>query len=281
MTFDDIARQIKALPPLSPSVLKIRRLYAEGSENVDVTRLIRLIEADVSLAANVLKLINDPKYGFAKRISSVAQAVTLLGTEMVYGIVIDKAMREHLKADVRPYGLDSIEFNDMCHLQSALLIQWYSRIDKRDAQFLAHLALIMELGKLIVAKEVAESDYTAMFLQGLKEARNIQKYEFELLETTSYYISALLFEYWNLNPLFGEILKIMDFKPQESNERMEHYRNILDSVRTAINVKEFLSFGSIDKAARKLKKLGLSESAFLDVAYHMKRMYEQSRKIEM
>lgn len=277
MTFEDIVNHIESLPPLSQNTLKIRDLYREGPENVNVIKLIRLIESDATLAANVLKFVNAPKYGFAKKISSVSQAVTLLGTEVIYGIVVDKAIQERLEVNVGAYGITNVQFNDMCHLQSSMVIQWYSIINIRDAHFLAPLALIMELGKLVIAKEVSESSYTTMFRRGLAEVTNIEVYEYDMFETTSYYISALLFEHWNLDSMFVEILQIMDFEPEEKEERIEHYRNILDVVRTAINVKGILTQKSIDAAAEKVVQMGLSDATFLHVAKRMKRMYEQSK----
>ncbi|SFV59549.1 hypothetical protein MNB_SM-7-108 [hydrothermal vent metagenome] len=279
VTFRDIVNHIQTLPPLSPNTLRIRDLYRDGAENVNVIKLIRLIESDATLAANVLKFVNAPKYGFAKKISSVSQAVTLLGTEIIHGIVVDKAMQERLGANVSAYGITNIQFNDMCHLQSSMIIQWYSIVDMRVAHFLAPLALIMELGKLVIAKEVAQSAYTATFRRGLAEVSNVEAYEYDLFDTTSYYISALLFEHWNLDSRFVEILKIMDFEDKKAEERMEYYRDILDVVRTAINVKGILTQKSINNAVKKVQKMKLSESTFLHVANRMKRMYEQSKGI--
>ena len=279
MTFADIVKRIESLPPLSHVTIKIQNLYAEGAENVNVIELIRLIESDATLTANVLKFVNAPKYGFSKKISSISQAVTLLGTEIIYGIVVDYAMHEKLVADVSAYGITNIQFNDMCHLQSAMVMQWYSVIDLRDAQFLAPLALIMEVGKLIIAKEVAESDYTVKFRRGLGKVKSVEEYEYEIFDTTSYYISAMLFEHWNLESTFVEILKNMDFEYKEAGERIEYYRNILDVVRTAINVKGILTHESINAAAKKVKDIGLSDETFLHIAHRMKKMYEESKGV--
>lgn len=279
ITFNDIVKRIETLPPLSQALLKIRKLYADGSENVNIIELIRMIESDATLTADILKFVNAPRYGFAKKISSVSQAVTLLGTEIVYGIIIDNAIEEKINTDISAYGVTNIQFNDICHLQSALLFQWYSRIDMRDANFLAPLALIMELGKLVIAKELAMSSYSGMFRRGLADAKSLEAYEYELFDTTSYYVSALLFEHWNLDSLFVEILKIMDFEQEKKDEKLEHYRNILDIVRTAINVKGILTRKSIDEAAKKVVDIGLSDVTFLHVANRMKRMYEESKGI--
>ncbi len=279
LTFADIIKQIESLPPLSEVVLQIQNLYAEGDENVNVIKLIRLIERDATLTANVLKFVNDPKYGFSKKIASVSQAVTLLGTQIVYGIVTDYAMHEVLRADVSAYGVTNVVFNDVCHLQSALVLQWYSVVDLRDAQFLSPLALIMEAGKIVISKEVNESNYATQFRRGIAKMKDIERFEYEMFDTTSYYISALLFEHWNLNTTFVEILKNLDFDQKNVSDKILYFRDILDVVRTAVNVRERLTRNSIAKAAKIVQEIGLSEETFLHVANRLKRSYEQSKGI--
>ncbi len=277
MTFDDIVAHIESLPPLSNVVMQIQHLYHEGAENVNVIKLIRFIESDATLTANVLKFVNDPKYGFSKKISAVSQAVTLLGTEIIYGLVVDYAIHENLHADPSAYGVTDIQFNDICHLQSALIMQWYSKIDLRDAQFLAPLALIMELGKLIIAKEVQESSYAIKFRRGLAKVDDIAKYEFEIFDTTSYYVSALLFEHWNIDERFVEILKNMDFKQKNVSYKIEHYCDVLDVVRTAVNVKEILTTKSIFDAAKKLEAINLPKETFLRIAQRVQKQYKKQK----
>lgn len=279
LTFADIVKQVESLPPLSQVMLQIEHLYNNGAENVNVIKLIRLIEKDATLTANVLKFVNDPKYGFSKKISSVSQAVTLLGTQIVYGIVTDYALHEILQADVSAYGVTNITFNDVCHLQSALVMQWYSVIDLRDAQFLTPLALIMEAGKIVISKEVARSNYTSAFRKALAKSKKIEDFELEMFDTTSYYVSALLFEHWNLNTTFVEVLKNLDFEQKGVSKRILALRDVLHVVRTAVNLKEPLSYKSITEAAELVKQMGMSEETFFHVATRLKKTYEKSKGI--
>ncbi len=279
LTFADIVKQVESLPPLSQVMLQIEHLYNNGAENVNVIKLIRLIEKDATLTANVLKFVNDPKYGFSKKISSVSQAVTLLGTQIVYGIVTDYALHKILQADVSAYGVTNITFNDVCHLQSALVMQWYSVIDLRDAQFLTPLALIMEAGKIVISKEVARSNYTSAFRKALAKSKKIEDFELEMFDTTSYYVSALLFEHWNLNTTFVEVLKNLDFEQKGVSKRILALRDVLHVARTAVNLKEPLSYKSISEAAELVKQMGMSEETFFHVATRLKKTYEKSKGI--
>ena len=92
MDYEALVKTIESLPPLSDTTVLIQKLYAEGAENVDIIKLVRIIESDALLTANILKMINAPIYGFSTKIASVAQAVSLFGTHTVYGLVLSYAM---------------------------------------------------------------------------------------------------------------------------------------------------------------------------------------------
>lgn len=275
MKFNAIVQRINSLPPLSNAAVFMQQLYAQGAENVDIIKLVRIIELDALLTLNILKMINAPIYGFSRKIASISQAVTLFGTEIVYGLVMNYSIMEALKANTSSYGISSSEFNDVCHLQSALMMQWYSKVDLRHAQFLAPLALVMEVGKLIFIREIESSDYVKEFKKGLKECSSIEEYEHSLLDTTSYYVSGLLFEHWKLEPLYVDMLKGLDFK-RDTDFKMEYYINTLHVVRTAVNVKERLSDKSIEKASLMVEDMDLDPVHFRHIAHRIRETYEKS-----
>ena len=53
----------------------------------DLTRISRLISQDVGLAGTILKVVNSPFYGLKNRITSVQQAVSLMGLNSVVNII--------------------------------------------------------------------------------------------------------------------------------------------------------------------------------------------------
>jgi len=275
MTFKHIITKLESLPPLSNTPFIIQQIYSCGAQNIDIIKLVKVIEADAVLAANILRMINAPIYGFSRKIASISQAVTLFGTDEIYGLVLKYAVDEQLKAETDIYGVDNKTFNDICQLQSTLMLQWYSKIDIRHAQFMAPLALIMESGKLVLAHEVMKSNYIKKFTFGYKKAKNVAEFEHSLLGTTTYYLSGLLFEYWNLEPLYVEILKGLDFETDNS-PKVESYIDSLDVIRVAVNVKDILSKNSIYEACGVVEDMGLDPEHFEKVA---KRVREQYNKV--
>ena len=275
MDFLGIVKEIEELPPLSNVASIVHNLYENGSENVNILKLVRAIESDSILSANILHMINAPYYGFSKKIASVSQAVTLFGTDLIYGLVVNYAIHAIIKANVRAYGITNEKFNAVCHMQSALISQWYSKIDLRHAQFLAPLALIMETGKLVVSREVTKKGSIKEFAQGIKESEDTTIFEHELFGSSSYYISGLLFEHWNMEPLYVDILKGLDYE-HPSNLQMDAYITSLDIVRVAVNVKEVFTKHSIENACELIEETGFMVDDFLNVAKRIKEKYEKS-----
>jgi HD-like signal output (HDOD) protein len=275
MNFQELVNTIESLPPLSDSTLLIQKLYSNGAHNVNIVRLTKIIESDVLLSANILRMINVPAYGFYRQITSVAQAVTLFGTQTIFALVVSYAMHEKLVANLRPYGITNDKFNDICHLQSTLLTQWYAKIDLKRAQFLAPLALLMEVGKLVLAKVITQEGKIKEFKDGLLKSDNMVAYEDSYFGTSSYYVGALLFDHWNLEPLYVQMLKGLDYE-RDYSPKLQEYIEILDVIREAINVKEILTNESIQNASKMVTLMGLDASYFESVARRVKQTYIQN-----
>jgi len=272
-TLERIIKNIDSLPPLSDIAILVQEL--DKSHNEDIVKLVKLIESDALLTANILKMINSPLYAFSQKINSITKAVVFLGTQTIYALVLNYAMKENLKADPQIYGFNSTQFNEMCQLQSSLVMQWYGKINLKDARLLSSLALMMESGKLVLSMEVAKSEYADIFRKSFIECANIQEFEKELIDSTSYQISALLFEHWNLEPLYIDILHALDYK-EYSKESLEKYVAIIEIVRTSINLREILTDQSISRASLIVEELGLNAGEFRKVALKLRDSYLNS-----
>lgn len=277
MNFDTIVSTIDSLPPLLDTTLIINRLYADGDENININKLIIVLESDALLCVNILKIVNSPLYSLSQQIVSIRQAVTLLGTQKIYGLALNYSISNIVRANIRPYGVTNATFNDISHLQSTLVLQWFSKVDMKTAKYLAPLALIMESGKLILAKEVVKASQIKEFNYGLSMSENVSQYENDIFGTSSYYVGGMLFEHWNLNPRYVDILKSLDFE-YESKTKIDVHVDILDIVRTAVNVKDILNEKSISQASTMVEELGLNVDDFIDTAKEIQMAYIENNR---
>jgi len=91
-----IERTLKGIAiPARPQVL-VQLENELTTDDPDPRVIVRLVSGDVGLSAAVLKTVNSPFFGLSRRISSVAQAVSLLGmrsaAQIVTGLVLRAAI---------------------------------------------------------------------------------------------------------------------------------------------------------------------------------------------
>ena len=79
------------IPSQPQALVKLSLLLAE--DDVNLTAVAELIEADMALAAAVLKAVNSSLYGLNGRVQSVGQASTYLGMNEVAAITFEMGLR--------------------------------------------------------------------------------------------------------------------------------------------------------------------------------------------
>jgi putative nucleotidyltransferase with HDIG domain len=86
----ELARRIHQLPSLPRALTEALRVVRDDALSAE--HCVRAIEQDVTLAARVLRLANSPFYGACGRVSSVCDAVRLLGLRTVASVVVAVSM---------------------------------------------------------------------------------------------------------------------------------------------------------------------------------------------
>lgn len=86
----NIAQSVR-IPPRPEVLVNFRQELASG--NPDFDRLVKMVASDVSLSGAILQIINSPAFGMRNRITSIAQACSLLGLPRVEKVVQAVALR--------------------------------------------------------------------------------------------------------------------------------------------------------------------------------------------
>ena len=266
MGFESLIDYINDLPPLPESVQKIQALYAQ--DKIETSKLVELIESDPILTADILAHVNSPLYSFSKHIVSITQAVTLFGISAIRGFVLSSGMSRSLELDMQAYNISNEEFSTVCNLQAALMFQWYMSVDVEHVKFLAPIAFLMEMGKVVIATEVKNSDYIKLFQEELDKADTIEEVEVMFTDMTSSKVGALLFKHWCFDEIFVTTMNYLD-DIENAPEYIRIFINALKVVRTAVNIKEQLSDASIEQAREMVKELGLNDERFVHTAVRL------------
>lgn len=262
-SFESLVSYIDELPPLPESVQKIQQEFAKGSP--DVKTLVSLIESDPVLTAYILAKVNSPYYTFSKNIVSITQAVTLLGLAVIRGFVLESAIDNSFEIDMRAYNISNEHFSKVCSLQSALMFQWYMRVDIEQVKFLVPVSFLMEVGKVVIATEINHSAYLKLFQEEIQDMENLNAAERMFTDLTSAEVTSLLFKHWHFDDLFIVALKYMN-DIEHAPEDVKVYINALNVVNKAVNIYEQLSDESIAAAAEEVESLGLNKERFISTA---------------
>ena len=93
---DKFNNSIKKLPALTQAANKLVQLSSASDlrEEIDLMEVVKLVELDPVLTLAVFKVVNAPAYGLMSKVTSVRQAVPLLGYKNIAAIAIASCAQE-------------------------------------------------------------------------------------------------------------------------------------------------------------------------------------------
>ena len=103
----EVAEAVAELPPIPASISEV--IAACADQAMTAGRLSQVVLRDQSLTANLLKLANSPFHGHARRVTTVTEAVVLLGLPAITSLAISSHASRLLNGALPGYGLQQGE----------------------------------------------------------------------------------------------------------------------------------------------------------------------------
>jgi HD-like signal output (HDOD) protein len=228
-----IINSIKSLPPLPKTVVDMQRIC--NDPNSSIQDLIKTVEHDPMIVANLLKAANSPLYSFRREILSVAQAVSLFGMSMTRSIGLGNSVRKLLNVDMEPYGISSDRFAEISSLQAALIHSWYMKIDRVKADKLFLASFLQETGKIIIASDVIQEELASNFKADIEIAIDIAQVERSYVQETTASVTAAIFTHWNFDKEFVEMIHYSD-TPDQAPAEIKEYATALNIIKTIVPI---------------------------------------------
>lgn len=129
-----------------PSVLK-RILEVTDDPRSGVSDLEKVIEHDQAIAARVVAVSNAVFYGFPRKISSITQAILVLGFEMVKGLAISTTVFNSVQTRDRS-SLVALWTHSFETAMASVLIAQKTGLVNKESAFLA--GLLHDIGRPII-----------------------------------------------------------------------------------------------------------------------------------
>lgn len=191
-TLNKIIATIGELPASPAIVSSVMGLASDL--NTDVDEISKVLSADQSLSAKVLKLSNSSYYGRSKGVSSLQEAILVLGFFTVRSMV----MATSAHAMYRKSGDGDHEIKLWHHsLSTAMAARQIARHIKHSQKEEIFIAALMhDIGKLVLLQQLHEQ-YLAVIETVESEGSSFLKEESGQLGLTHCEVAAVLLDKWS------------------------------------------------------------------------------------
>lgn len=191
--YDLLVRKVSSFPALSTIIGEVCSVCQNKESTIN--DLVKIIERDVGIVVDILRISNSPIYGFTREISNIHQAVALFGMGTIKGFVISSVFRKNIKFNLAPYGISIDSYLDICREFNKFVIDVFKNSPHKDIIFPASFLMIS--GTLLLSNEAAKLPNKDEFLNKIKSSDCFLDVENEFLGINSIEVTKLLFEQWN------------------------------------------------------------------------------------
>ncbi len=279
---DRILATVKSVPSLPSVVMKLRQYLNDPDVSFD--ELAKVIQYDPGLTANVLQLANSAYFGWAGTISSVKDAISRLGTNRIFQMVLCMSVAPLVSKPIKGYDMDAGSLWEHSIAVAVCAEQLAMKLKLKEAKEAFTAGLLHDMGKVVLGtfvevddepiREIVRSDQLA-FNEAERMVLGIDHAE----------VAAALLEDWHLP---GEVVASARYHHEPSRAPEEH-QVMVDVVHVAdilcLNVgwgvgSDGLQYRLDDRANDRLGlKIGMAEEIVLTVMGGMedlKDMYKPS-----
>ncbi len=254
-----ILKKIKQLPPLPESAMQIEAVYQDP--NSTFNDMVKILEKDPLLTADILKAANSPLYGFSREITAISQAVGLFGMGTVRGFALASIVKKSFNLDLSPYGITDEMFSELSKKQNALVTSWCLRKENRLMGVLSPAAFLVEIGKVLIAQQIMADNKEAEFRDALAELQDVEAAEKEIVGVDTPEVSATIFEQWKFEENLVDVIRNAQ-EPQNAADEDKKAAQILKVVRVAVPINGKVTPESVEAAKALIEEYDLDMESF-------------------
>ena len=186
---------IGSLPSLPASYAAISKELA--GEDPSLQRVAEIISHDIAMSAKVLQLVNSAFFGLARRVETIEQAVTLLGTEIIKSLVLSNAAFSQFKPVSTRFSADQLWNHSLLVGAIAAKIARAEGADKSVVGAALQAGILHDLGQLILATHLPQQFDVALERSAARHVRLFET-ERETVGATHAQVGAYLLGLWGL-----------------------------------------------------------------------------------
>ena len=256
---DEILKKIKQLPPLPESAMQIEAVYQDPDSSFN--DMVKILEKDPLLTADILKAANSPLYGFSREINAISQAVGLFGMGTVRGFALASIVKKSFSLDLSPYGITNDMFSALSKKQHGLMTAWCIRKENKLLGVLSPAAFLVEIGKVLIAQQIMSEGKQEEFRNALAELGDVEAAERQVTGVDTPEVSATIFSQWKFEEGLVDVIRNCQ-NPDKAEEEDKRPARILHVVRTAVPVNGVVTDASVEAAKELINRYSLDMESF-------------------
>lgn len=185
------------LPAQARIAMVVSRLVNQA--NSSATQIGNAISTDQVLTARVLKMANSAFYGAPRRISTLTDAIVLLGMRTIRDIAMSVSCQDILEREVVGYGIrrgDLWRHSSACAYAAQLLAR---KADYQVTEEAFIAGLLHDIGKVIISHKLSD-EFIEITRRSTEDGVPFLAAESDVLGFDHAEIGARMVERWNLPP---------------------------------------------------------------------------------
>jgi putative nucleotidyltransferase with HDIG domain len=190
-----LVSQLESLPCMSQ--LHSNLIRELRSDDASIEEISNIICQDVAMAAKIMQLVNSAFFGVRQQVTSISQAITLLGLDIISALVLSVKIFSGFSDDMlKKFSLDSLWAHSLNVSKFAKIIAQAENADRNITDYAMMAGLLHDIGKLALAATTPQQ-YEQVLSLATKENMPICQAEDKIIGTTHAEIGAYLLGLWN------------------------------------------------------------------------------------
>lgn len=214
------------LPEVPSVALRVNALLS--NPETDTQEVADIILNDPALTAQILKICNSAEYGFSRKISTIREAVSILGFNVLKRVIITIISHSLLNRPVEGYALDKGELWENAITCGAYARYIANKYRFEDPELALTGALLRDIGKVAMESFIRDKR-EALEQLAINHKCTFAEAEEQVLGLSHTVVGAALADRWNL-PQSLECVITYHHQPAKVPKNVNHNDKLLVSI---------------------------------------------------
>lgn len=208
------SKELSSLPEIYTRVSELLDDEDSCSEKIGA-----VVQSDPAITSKILKVVNSPFYGFPSEISTIAQAINILGRNPLRQLLISSVIGGVFSRFSNEYFSMDEFWQHSVHTSVIAKYCYQNIVGKMKSDELFIAGLLHDIGKLIIAHQIPESTLELQRLIDLNE-EHILDIETQQFGFTHAEVAASIMDKWGL-PSLLQSCALHHHSPEQAEEQYQ------------------------------------------------------------